>query len=86
MSIYPIEKGIPIPSRRSGSYRKYAWWNLGVGDSFFVPCKPSEVEKLMNSLTNSRQWAQETTGCKFVLRTIRSPYREKTGVRAWRIK
>lgn len=38
-----IEKGIPMPDRRSGASAKYPWANMEVGDSFVMETGASSV-------------------------------------------
>lgn len=72
-----VEADVPIPSQRAAPVR-YPWRKMKVGDSFLVA--GSDHERLLNSLTSCRAYAQMKTGRKFVCRCIAQ------GVRVWRVE
>jgi hypothetical protein len=75
----PVEHGIPIPPR--GDFkRRYPFKRMHVGDSFFVPCEPFELEDRWNSLTSCIRNATVKTGFKFATRQVEG------GLRVWRIR
>jgi hypothetical protein len=75
--LFPIEDGIPIPTRRWGKPKKYYLERLEVGQSMFVP-----LEKGFMGAAIMR--ARRVTGRRFTQR--RAVNAEGTlGVRIWRI-
>lgn len=79
MSEFKIEKGIPLPPRRSthAARDKYGFTRMEVGDSiFFADAKPSAIRNV--AYTASKDGAR--MGRKFATRTVEG------GVRVWRVK
>lgn len=75
-SLFPIEKGIPLPERRPRreASRQYPWSSLEIGHSFFIPA-PMTTLKLSSSLA----YRHQNLGPRYVARTIDG------GVRVWRV-
>jgi hypothetical protein len=70
-----IEKGVPMPQSR---YFKYDLEPMEPTDSFFVPCRASEVRRKTSSIL-------ATAKKRFPDRKY-SVYVEGQGLRCWRVK
>lgn len=70
--MFPIVKGIPVPSPRSNSL--YPWGAMEVGDSFLAPLKKA------SSIATGCKKARLRYGGKFVYRTT------PEGCRVWRVE
>lgn len=68
----PVEKGVPIPSRR-GAPPKYGFDRLDIGDSILCPDN--------NVRAAARMWARRF-GRKFTIRKLK----DGTGYRVWRVE
>ena len=77
---FPVEYGVPLPSK--GDYkRRYPFRELKiVGASFLVPCDDEAIQRLWNSLNRCAHWHGCKTGWKFTLRRILG------GIRVWRVR
>jgi hypothetical protein len=76
MTEFKIEKGVPVPSRRSGV--SGAMYQLEVGESFFVLCE-NRVRKQNTISTIGRDLAMKSgKPLKFTVRQVDG------GVRIWR--
>ena len=75
-----IDKGVPIPPKPGmpGAPKKYPFWDMEVGDSFFVECKPEESRAKEKSLY-ACGWRVFGAGA-LATRSVEG------GVRVWRIK
>lgn len=51
---FPVEKGVPIPVKRAGSFR-YPFPAMEVGDSFLTPREQGE-DSARNCYRSSRLW------------------------------
>ena len=74
--MYKIEKHIPLPATIGNGFhalRKYPWYEMEKGDSFFVPKKPPSYVK--NAATKVMK---EHKDKKFVFQS------EAAGTRCWR--
>ena len=78
---FKIEKGIPLPSKRHTTNKKYQLELMEIGDSFFQECINGETSKL--ALITICGIARRLKPKKF---TCRSRYQEPIGVRCWRIE
>lgn len=82
---FKIEKGIPLPAPKAfkGATPKYPWLQLGVGESFFVPCKPSQKPReLVRVLSSCANFQAKKSGADFKVR----PVYADNGARVWRVK
>jgi hypothetical protein len=76
--MYPIEKNIPPPKR----VIKYPIFEMEVGDSFVIPCKEKDKERVRcSALTHIKKICQ-----KEGLRIKLGSTAKGEGVRIWRIK
>lgn len=78
---YKVESGVPIPPRESnkmGAPRKYPFWSMRVGDSFFVPKVGA------NTMNGAIGYVQKKTGYVFTRRSVIED--GVSGVRIWRAK
>jgi hypothetical protein len=79
--MFEIEKNVPIPEKvyKGGKGRKpkYPWFEMEVGDSFFVPNPPRQKNGHIAPITSvpSKRYAPK----RFVYR------KEGEGVRVWRV-
>jgi hypothetical protein len=75
MSKYKIDKGVPIPPRKSAN-AKYPFREMEVGDSFHVA---GNSQLLLKRMRSACSWAQSKyPETKYTVRTT------DTGVRVWR--
>ena len=73
MAMFQIEKGIPMPEKRSYE-KKYPCSVMDVGDSFFVESKDKkEMSRISSSFATYKPK-------KFAARSVEG------GIRVWRIK
>ncbi|MDE2099412.1 MAG: hypothetical protein KGL39_19325 [Patescibacteria group bacterium] len=73
MSEFVIDKGISIPVATMGARRTGVWWQMEVGDSFFIAGSK-------NNPNGRVQACVKATGWKFVSRTW-----EQDGVKGFRV-
>ena len=85
---FPVEQDVPIPDRRVRrtkygiQYNKYPWRDLGVGESFFVPCLPMHVRDTKKRIVNAwGKWKRKNPD--MVQRDI-VMCTETNGIRVWR--
>lgn len=73
--MYKIEKNIPLPTNGTSFHalRKYPWYEMDKGDSFFVPKKPPSYVKQA-----AVKVMKEHKDKKFVFQS------EAAGTRCWR--
>ena len=69
-----IQKGVPIPPARGPGVRKYPWYEMEVGDSFYTPVKRQSFSQQLAIHNNNRD------GKHFIARS------EGKGTRVWRDK
>jgi hypothetical protein len=72
MSVYVIEKHIPVPTaRRRGTI--YPWNNMEVGDSFFVPNRDPQsfknISRKYGKRFSARNWQEGTVKGSRIWRT-----------------
>lgn len=78
---FPIEKGIPPPEDKPKTRNQYPFNEMKVGDSFFVPFREDEDERVVrNKIGTAARGARWRTGMKFVSRAVEG------GVRVWRVE
>ena len=76
--MYQIDENIPLPTiARSGRSSIYPWYDMEVGDSFFVSGLTS------NRFSSAAASAARRTGHKYTVRTVTE--QDEPGVRGWRI-
>ena len=85
--LYKVEKGIPIPAKRSGGggdqngEPKYPWPLMEIGDSFLIPALDlDEARIIARRVTGSLKGQRVHNGKVFTLRT------SWKGVRVWRVE
>lgn len=78
---YRIEKGIDIPHSIRGDIL-YPFADMLKGDSFLVPCGPTELQRLRNKLGKQIKLFAKRFGAtyEFTSRTVDG------GIRLWRVK
>lgn len=76
-----IDKGIPIPVKKSGTSANYPFSSMEVGDSFFIAVvEANEREKMRKRVfANAIYWGR-ITNRKFCVRAVEG------GLRVWRIE
>lgn len=72
---YQIDRGVPVPP--VGTASRYPWEDMGVGDSFFVPCEYDRIAH--NRLSTAARHHAKRTGKHFTVRRVDG------GLRCWRI-
>ena len=78
MTNYRVEKGVPLPlSAGQKGKNKYPWYEMEVGDSFFVPGDKR------GSVHNSASGIKSRTGLCFSCSVVTE--NGVKGVRVWRI-
>lgn len=77
---FKIDKEVPVPPRPR-TWR-YPWENMEPGDSFFMPCKPEDAERVGNRAWTAGEAFAKRRGLdwKFTVRTVEG------GARVWRVK
>ena len=75
MSLYKIEKGIPVPGPRGS----YPLGQMEVGDSFFVPLADGDKAKRAG-IRSGMYVAAKRLGCRFTVRAVDG------GLRVWRVE
>ena len=76
--MYEVEKDVPVPDSRVDGRTKYPFYNMEIGDSFFIPnVEDSQVLTVKSAAYAFRRRTQ--TDYKFAFR------RESGGVRIWRV-
>lgn len=86
---YKVEENVPMPPRGkstgnpTGSWPKYPFPLMNVGESFFVPCDFTVRSRRQGSLkTAALAWTEKRLlNWKFVTRSVEVP----SGVRIWRV-
>lgn len=77
MALYKIDKSVPIPEKNgmdTTRLRKYPWFEMKKGDSFFVPKKPiGYVQQAIGKITKTHKRVGSFT-CR----------KEGDGVRCWK--
>jgi hypothetical protein len=76
-----IERGVPIPPKGHGAL--YPWGEMGVGDSFFVPCGADKAKSKGNSIATAGRLFLRRNGVPEAATTSRTV---EGGIRIWRIK
>ena len=71
-----IDKGFPLPPLRG--YEKYPWYDMEVGDSFFVKCDVSNYKKTQSQLSGSAVYQGKRLNTKYTVRQA------VDGIRVWR--
>ncbi len=74
--ILEIQSGIALPRGDLGSYRRYPWNALGVGDSFFAPGRD------VRTISSSAGQAARRLHTRYTCRTVVED--GVRGVRVWR--
>lgn len=93
---FKIEMGIPLPDDIRGSGSQYAWGDMNVGDSVFIPLKEDDnATRAKNRLQQSTRTfcKKQQPDWKFVLRyrleeeinEANNTRVEVSGIRVWRI-
>jgi len=77
MTDFKIEKGVPVPPRRSGV--SGAMYQLEVGESFFVSCENRAKKQNTISTTGRDLAIKSGKPLKFTVRQVEG------GVRIWRV-
>lgn len=78
---FKIEKGVPLPKNKQGRKRNdWPFKNMEVGDSFFVSAE--SYKTIEGCRTSVMSATRSYRHMKFTSAT----YREKNGVRVWRIE
>ncbi|MAM95713.1 hypothetical protein [Parvibaculum sp.] len=80
--VFEIEKGIEVPDPQQKIRRTYPFPDMKPGDSFLVPCKPSESKQTGKRLgVAARRWSCRQPGKpRFAVRQVEG------GARCWRIE
>jgi hypothetical protein len=92
MTVYGIEHNIPLPRSQKAGARVYPWFDMEVGDSFFVPLDsgPTGQKNLRASVYNAGRHAlgmrkmSKEDGYNVVVRKLVE--NEVPGFRAWLYK
>jgi hypothetical protein len=71
--MFKIEKGVPIPAKRTNRATGYPWGQMEVGDSFYAPGKRSADFSAYRA-------AALKHGIRYTVR------KEGDGVRVWRVQ
>ena len=81
MSIYKVEKNVPLPKKRRGREGTsiYPFQQMGVGDLFFVSATQTEQALYINRIRSAGDKLREK-GMHFSVRKVEG------GVRCWRIR
>lgn len=76
-STYPIAKGIPMPSRNSGSRRtpRFPVKSMSVGDSFLIP-ERDVTAHVRQAVRSAASYYKRRVATRVV----------KGGIRVWRVK
>lgn len=84
MTTIKIDHNIPMPPAALGGAR-YPFRTMEVGDSFFVPVRPGQtVRSVQTRVSSAASVSGERMGRKYATRTIRD--NGSSGVRVWRTK
>jgi len=80
MMTFKIDRNIPIPTARRGTYAKYPFKTMKVGESFAIPCTDDTVHRVqINAMAATRNHKPR----KF--RSAVEREGKSTYVRVWRL-
>jgi hypothetical protein len=65
--------------KKGGAPCKYPWDRMEIGESFLVPCKVADMDRLSSALGSNMHQRTQRYGQKFTKRRVRG------GIRVWRI-